>query len=110
MLMLTRANLLVLDEPTNHLDVETIEVLEDAIESYEGSVILVSHDRAMLRALANKVWVLHGRHITTFDGIPTTIKDTTNVKGWPTRYGSHSTDETPASDNAAPTTSGERNP
>ena len=68
MLMLTRANLLVLDEPTNHLDVETIEVLEDAIETYEGSVILVSHDRAMLRALANKVWVLHDRHITTFDG------------------------------------------
>jgi ATP-binding cassette subfamily F protein 3 len=68
MLMLTRANLLVLDEPTNHLDVETIEVLEDAIESYEGSVILVSHDRAMLRALANKVWVLHDKHITSFDG------------------------------------------
>jgi ATP-binding cassette subfamily F protein 3 len=68
MLMLTRANLLVLDEPTNHLDVETIEVLEDAIESYEGTVILVSHDRAMLRALANKVWVLHDRRITAFDG------------------------------------------
>ena len=68
MLMLTQANLLVLDEPTNHLDVETIEVLEDAIEGYEGTVILVSHDRAMLRALANRVWVLHDRHITTFDG------------------------------------------
>ena len=68
MLMLSRANLLVLDEPTNHLDVETIEVLEDAIEAYEGTVILVSHDRAMLRALANKVWVLHDRHVTTFDG------------------------------------------
>ena len=68
MLMLTRANLLVLDEPTNHLDVETIEVLEDAIEGYEGTVILVSHDRAMLRALASKVWVLHERHITEFDG------------------------------------------
>ena len=68
MLMLSRANLLVLDEPTNHLDVETIEVLEDAIETYEGTVILVSHDRAMLRALASKVWVLHDRHITTFDG------------------------------------------
>ncbi len=68
MMMLTRANLLVLDEPTNHLDVETIEVLEDAIESYEGTVILVSHDRAMLRALATKVWVLHERHITEFDG------------------------------------------
>jgi ATP-binding cassette, subfamily F, member 3 len=68
MLMLSRANLLVLDEPTNHLDVETIEVLEDAIEAYDGSVILVSHDRAMLRALANRVWVLHDRHITSFDG------------------------------------------
>jgi ATP-binding cassette subfamily F protein 3 len=68
MLMLTRANLLVLDEPTNHLDVETIEVLEDAIEGFEGTVILVSHDRAMLRALANRVWVLHDRHITSFDG------------------------------------------
>ena len=68
MLMLTNANLLVLDEPTNHLDVETIEILEDAIEAYEGTVILVSHDRAMLRALASKVWVLHETHITEFDG------------------------------------------
>jgi ATP-binding cassette, subfamily F, member 3 len=68
MLMLTHANLLVLDEPTNHLDVETIEVLEDAIEGYDGTVILVSHDRAMLRALATKVWVLHERHVTEFDG------------------------------------------
>jgi ATP-binding cassette subfamily F protein 3 len=68
MMMLTQANLLVLDEPTNHLDVETIEVLEDAIEGYEGTVILVSHDRAMLRALATRVWVLHERHVTAFDG------------------------------------------
>jgi ATP-binding cassette subfamily F protein 3 len=68
MLMLTHANLLVLDEPTNHLDVESIEALEDAIEGYEGTVILVSHDRAMLRAIASKVWVLHERHITEFDG------------------------------------------
>jgi len=68
MLMLTQANLLVLDEPTNHLDVESIEALEDAIEGYEGTVILVSHDRAMLRAIASRVWVLHERHITEFDG------------------------------------------
>jgi ATP-binding cassette, subfamily F, member 3 len=68
MLMLTRANLLVLDEPTNHLDVESIEAIEDAIEGYEGTVILVSHDRAMLRAIASKVWVLHERHVTAFDG------------------------------------------
>jgi ATP-binding cassette subfamily F protein 3 len=66
MLMLSRANLLVLDEPTNHLDVESIEALEDAIERYEGTVILVSHDRELLRALTDKVWVLHERHITEF--------------------------------------------
>jgi ATP-binding cassette, subfamily F, member 3 len=68
MMMLARANLLILDEPTNHLDVESIEALEDAIERYDGTVIIVSHDRALLRALAGRVWVLHERHITSFDG------------------------------------------
>jgi ATP-binding cassette subfamily F protein 3 len=68
MLMLGRANLLVLDEPTNHLDVESIEALEDAIERYEGTVLLVSHDRELLRALTTRVWILHDRHITDFDG------------------------------------------
>jgi ATP-binding cassette, subfamily F, member 3 len=68
MLMLSRANLLILDEPTNHLDVESIETLEDAIDDYEGTVLLVSHDRALLRALTTRVWVLHDRHITDFDG------------------------------------------
>ncbi len=68
MLMLSGANLLILDEPTNHLDVESIEALEDAIERYPGTVILVSHDRALLRALATRVWVLHDRRMTAFDG------------------------------------------
>jgi ATP-binding cassette subfamily F protein 3 len=68
MMMLARANLLILDEPTNHLDVESIEALEDAIERYDGTVIIVSHDRALLRALADRVWVLHERHVTAFDG------------------------------------------
>ena len=68
MLMLSRHNLLVLDEPTNHLDVESIESLEDAMERYEGTVILVSHDRELLRALTTRVWVLHDHHITEFDG------------------------------------------
>jgi ATP-binding cassette subfamily F protein 3 len=68
MLMLSRANLLVLDEPTNHLDVESIEALEDALQDYDGSVLLVSHDRALLRALTTRVWVLHDRRITEFDG------------------------------------------
>ena len=68
MMMLSRANLLIFDEPTNHLDVESIEALEDAIEAYEGTVILVSHDRALLRALCNRVWVLHDTRVTDFDG------------------------------------------
>jgi len=67
-LMLSRANLLVLDEPTNHLDVESIEALEDAIEGYDGTVILVSHDRALLRALTTRIWVLHERRLTEFAG------------------------------------------
>jgi ATP-binding cassette subfamily F protein 3 len=67
-LMLSRANLIVLDEPTNHLDVESIEALEDAIEGYNGSVILVSHDRELLRALTTRLWVLHGGRITEFAG------------------------------------------
>jgi ATP-binding cassette subfamily F protein 3 len=68
MLMLSRANLLVLDEPTNHLDVESIEALEDALERYDGTVVLVSHDRELLRALTTKLWILHERHITEFSG------------------------------------------
>jgi ATP-binding cassette subfamily F protein 3 len=68
MLMLSRSNLLILDEPTNHLDVESIEALEDALDRYDGTVILVSHDRELLRGLTGKLWVLHERHITEFDG------------------------------------------
>ena len=67
-MMLSGANFLVLDEPTNHLDVESIEVLEEAVEGYDGTVILVSHDRALLRALVKRVWVLHHEHITDFPG------------------------------------------
>ena len=65
---LAHANLLVLDEPTNHLDVESIEAIEDALEEYEGTVILVSHDRAFLRELATRVWAFDGTRITDFDG------------------------------------------
>ncbi|HEV2643408.1 MAG TPA: ATP-binding cassette domain-containing protein, partial [Candidatus Elarobacter sp.] len=68
MIMLSRANLLIFDEPTNHLDVESIEALEDAIESYDGTVLLVSHDRALLRALCTRVWVLHETRVTDFPG------------------------------------------
>lgn len=65
---LSGANLLVLDEPTNHLDVENIEVLEDALEEYEGTVLLVSHDRAFLREVATRVWYFEGSQLKDYDG------------------------------------------
>lgn len=68
MIVLSKANLLILDEPTNHLDVESIESLEDALQEYDGSILLVSHDREMLRILVNRVWVLHDSRITDFGG------------------------------------------
>ena len=68
MMVLTKANFLLLDEPTNHLDIESVETLEDAISDFDGTVLLVSHDRAMLEALTSRVWVLHERHITDFPG------------------------------------------
>jgi ATP-binding cassette subfamily F protein 3 len=68
MMVLTRANFLLLDEPTNHLDIESVEALEDALSSYEGTILLVSHDRAMLEALTSRVWVLHEQHVTDFPG------------------------------------------
>ncbi len=68
LMTLARANLLVLDEPTNHLDVENIEVLEDALDEYEGTVLLVSHDRAFLREVATRVWSFDGNRLTDFDG------------------------------------------
>lgn len=67
-MMLAGANFLIIDEPTNHLDVESIEALEDAIEAFEGTVLLVSHDRALLRALTTRTWILHERRITDFPG------------------------------------------
>ena len=68
MMVLTRANFLLLDEPTNHLDIESVEALEDALADYDGTIVLVSHDRTMLEALTTRVWVLHERHITDFAG------------------------------------------
>ncbi len=68
LLTLSRANLLVLDEPTNHLDVESIEAIEDALEDYEGTVLLVSHDRAVLRGLATRVWEIRDGQLIDFAG------------------------------------------
>ena len=68
MLVLGEANFLLLDEPTNHLDVESIEALEDALEGFSGTVLLVSHDRELLRNTVTRVWALENGRITDYPG------------------------------------------
>ena len=62
------ANFLVLDEPTNHLDLESREALEAALEAFPGTVLLVSHDRAVLDAIAERTLVIEDRGIVPYDG------------------------------------------
>ncbi|MDP5127127.1 MAG: ABC-F family ATPase [Burkholderiaceae bacterium] len=59
-LMLERSNVLVLDEPTNHLDMESIESLQLALEKYQGTLFVVSHDREFVNAIANRIIILKG--------------------------------------------------
>lgn len=63
-----KPNLLVLDEPTNHLDMETREALTMALSTYEGAVLLVSHDRHLLRAVTDELWLVHEGRKEVFEG------------------------------------------
>jgi ATP-binding cassette, subfamily F, member 3 len=62
------ANFLVLDEPTNHLDLESREALEAALEAFPGTVLLVTHDRALLDAVAERIVEIDGRGLRSFPG------------------------------------------
>lgn len=63
-----KANFLLLDEPTNHLDIHSVELLADALNKYEGSYILVSHDRYFVSKTANKIWEIVDHEIKEFKG------------------------------------------
>ncbi len=68
MMVWQRPNLLLLDEPTNHLDLATREALSMALNEFEGTVMLVSHDRALLRAVCDEFWLVGRGGVTDFDG------------------------------------------
>src|SRR6476619_5332683 len=66
--IVSKANFLLLDEPTNHLDMHSVELLTDALNKYEGSIIFVSHDRFFIANAANKIWEIVEHEIKEFKG------------------------------------------
>ena len=67
-LVASGANVLILDEPTNHLDIESREALEDALQAYEGSLLLVSHDRALLEAVGTRTVAVQDGTLRSYEG------------------------------------------
>jgi ATP-binding cassette subfamily F protein 3 len=66
--LVSEANFLLLDEPTNHLDMQSVEILIDALISYEGTFVVVSHDRYFLSEIANKIWWIEDEKIKEYPG------------------------------------------
>jgi ATP-binding cassette, subfamily F, member 2 len=75
-LAFTVPQLLLLDEPTNHLDLETIDALADAINEFDGGVVLVSHDFRLISQVAEEIWVCDKKKVTKWEGDILTYKDT----------------------------------
>lgn len=67
-LIQSNCNLLIMDEPTNHLDVDTKEILESALEDFEGTVLFVSHDRYFINKVAKKIFNIENKKIVTYHG------------------------------------------
>lgn len=66
--IVSKANFLLLDEPTNHLDIHSVDLLIESLNKYEGSIVLVSHDRYFISRLANKIWEIEDLKIREFKG------------------------------------------
>ena len=67
-LVLAAPHLLILDEPTNHLDIESRRALLDALNDYEGAVILITHDRSLIELVADRLWLAADGHVKPFKG------------------------------------------
>jgi len=68
LIMFGEPHVIVMDEPTNHLDLDTIEALENAIEMFEGAVVMVSHDARLLSRAAKELYVIHDKQLKRYDG------------------------------------------
>ena len=66
--LLSQANFLLLDEPTNHLDMQSVNILIQALEQYEGTYVVVSHDRYFVSQIANKIWYIEDEQIKEYPG------------------------------------------
>jgi ATPase subunit of ABC transporter with duplicated ATPase domains len=66
--MLQKPNFLLLDEPTNHLDLEAINALNIALQKYDGTVLLVTHDHDLVEEVATRIWYFDNREIEDFKG------------------------------------------
>jgi ATP-binding cassette subfamily F protein 3 len=76
LLVRQKPNLLLLDEPTNHLDIEMREALAEALQDYEGALVVVAHDRHLLRATTDALWLVADGRVAPFDG------DLDNYRDW----------------------------
>ena len=66
--LISEANFLLLDEPTNHLDFQSVNILIQALQQYEGTFITVSHDRHFIKGVANKIWYIEQHEIKEYPG------------------------------------------
>lgn len=66
--IVSKGNVLLLDEPTNHLDIHSVQLLAESLDKYEGSIILVSHDRYFISKTANKIWEIVDNEVKEFKG------------------------------------------
>ncbi|EKB49287.1 ABC-F family ATP-binding cassette domain-containing protein [Cecembia lonarensis] len=66
--LISEANFLLLDEPTNHLDMQSVNILIQAMQQYEGTFVTVSHDRHFIRGVANKIWYIENQEIKEYPG------------------------------------------
>jgi ATP-binding cassette subfamily F protein 3 len=99
LLIWTRPNLLLLDEPTNHLDLEMRHALTVALQEYQGGVVIVSHDRAMLRATCDKFMLVAQGKAEVFDGDLDDYKDWLNAQKLADKQSLESSKEVPVSSN-----------